>query len=112
MKAIRKIFLPFFLLTLFAMYQVSITTFTHVHYVNGVMVVHSHPSSKKEHAHTAEQLVSICHLGIINTLKAEIVYSIPVKCPLLYFLHNTSPVTCLQGVYLTHFNLRAPPAVI
>ena len=43
----RYIVAPLLLLALFLTYQVSITLFTHVHIVNGVMIVHSHPSSEK-----------------------------------------------------------------
>ena len=48
----RYIVAPLLLLALFLTYQVSITLFTHVHIVNGVMIVHSHPSSEKHHTHT------------------------------------------------------------
>ena len=44
-------------------YQVSITLFTHVHIVNGVMIVHSHPSSEKHHTHTTGQVILIAHLS-------------------------------------------------
>ena len=60
MGHIKKILLSFLLLTLFVTYQVSITMFTHVHYVNGVMIAHSHPY-KGTHSHTASNIIVIAH---------------------------------------------------
>lgn len=65
----RYIVAPLLLLALFLTYQVSITLFTHVHIVNGVMIVHSHPSSEKHHTHTTGQVISIAHLSTIQTLE-------------------------------------------
>lgn len=62
----RYIVAPLLLLALFLTYQVSITLFTHVHIVNGVMIVHSHPSSEKHHTHTTGQVISIAHLSTIR----------------------------------------------
>lgn len=50
------------LLVLFVAYQTSITAFTHVHYVNGVIITHSHPFHGK---HTHSKLgLSICKLTV------------------------------------------------
>ena len=65
----RYIVAPLLLLALFLTYQVSITLFTHVHIVNGVMIVHSHPSSEKHHTHTTGQVILIAHLSTIQTLE-------------------------------------------
>ena len=67
----RYIVAPLLLLALFLTYQVSITLFTHVHIVNGVMIVHSHPSSEKHHTHTTGQVILIAHLSTIQTLEAR-----------------------------------------
>jgi hypothetical protein len=82
----RYIIAPLLLLTLFLTYQVSITLFTHVHIVNGVMIVHSHPSSGKHHTHTTGQVISIAHLSTIHTLEAEVQAEMTVFRPLLYVL--------------------------
>ncbi len=82
----RYIVAPLLLLTLFLTYQVSITLFTHVHIVNGVMIVHSHPSSEKHHTHTTGQVISIADLSTIHTLEPEEQAEMTVFRPLLYVL--------------------------
>ena len=69
MGHIKKILLSFLLLTLFVTYQVSITMFTHVHYVNGVMIAHSHPY-KGTHSHTASNIIVIAHFLVHLTCHA------------------------------------------
>ena len=59
----RYIYLPLMLLTLFVTYQVSITMFAHIHYVNGVMIVHSHPSTDNEHTHTESQILTLSQVS-------------------------------------------------
>ena len=43
MRGIKRTICALCLLALFVAYQASITAFTHVHYVNGVLITHSHP---------------------------------------------------------------------
>lgn len=57
-EIIRKIIGALSLLVLFTMYQVCITAFTHVHYINGVLITHSHPF-QGTHSHTQSELVVI-----------------------------------------------------
>lgn len=72
---------PLFLLALFLTYQVSITMFTHVHIINGVMIVHSHPSSDDHHTHTAGQVITIAHIGSYQTPEPEAgVSNVTVEC--------------------------------
>ena len=87
MGHIKKILLSFLLLTLFVTYQVSITMFTHVHYVNGVMIAHSHPY-KGTHSHTA------------FTPERPILFTVEIP--------ESIPVTA--GTHLQVISLRAPPA--
>ena len=82
----RYIVAPLLLLALFLTYQVSITLFTHVHIVNGVMIVHSHPSSEKHHTHTTGQVISIAHLSTIQTLEPGGQTEMTVFRPVLYVL--------------------------
>ena len=63
MQKKKYIFIPLFLLTLFVAFQASITMFSHVHYVNGVMMVHSHPSTDNEHTHTEGQILTLAHVS-------------------------------------------------
>ena len=82
----RYIVAPLLLLALFLTYQVSITLFTHVHIVNGVMIVHSHPSSEKHHTHTTGQVILIAHLSTIQTLEPGGQTEMTVFRPVLYVL--------------------------
>lgn len=96
---------PLFLLALFLTYQVSITMFTHVHIINGVMIVHSHPSSDDHHTHTAGQVITIAHIGSYQTPEPEAgVSNVTVECPLLYVLGlntNTSALLRLTRIAFT-----------
>ena len=83
---LRYIVAPLLLLALFLTYQVSITLFTHVHIVNGVMIVHSHPSSEKHHTHTTGQVILIAHLSTIQTLEPGGQTEMTVFRPVLYVL--------------------------
>lgn len=106
----KKILLPLFLLTLFVTYQVSITVFTHVHYINGVMVVHSHPAKDKHHTHAPTQVILLSNLSTFHTPKAELGSSYClVERPLLYLLKDNYVVPCVKGIFLINLTLRAPP---
>lgn len=64
------------LLALFAGYLTSIMSFTHVHCVNGAMIVHSHPF-QGSHDHTASDTLTLHFLSTFDTLE-------PVGCELLH----------------------------
>ena len=96
----RYIVAPLLLLALFLTYQVSITLFTHVHIVNGVMIVHSHPSSEKHHTHTTGQVISIAHLSTIQTLEPGGQTEMTVFRPVLYVLeYKTNTFRALCAMY-------------
>ena len=60
-KLKKYIHLPgLFLLSLFMTYQACIIMFAHVHIVNGVMLVHSHPFSQ-QHNHSEGQTLVLHH---------------------------------------------------
>lgn len=106
----KHIVTPLLLLALFLTYQVSITMFTHVHIVNGVMIVHSHPSSSKHHTHTTGQVISIAHLTAINTLAAETSTTITVDRPMLYVLKCQTIIFRAPAPHTHCIHLRAPPS--
>ena len=83
MGHIKKILLSFLLLTLFVTYQVSITMFTHVHYVNGVMIAHSHPY-KGTHSHTASNIIVIAHFASFYSLEVDVHYDFTPERPILF----------------------------
>lgn len=48
-------------------YQASITAFTHVHYVNGVLITHSHPFHN-QHSHSTDSLIVI---GLLSHFSSD-----------------------------------------
>ena len=105
----RYIVAPLLLLALFLMYQVSITLFTHVHIVNGVMIVHSHPSSEKHHTHTTGQVILIAHLSTIQTLEPGGQTEMTVFRPVLYVLEYKTNTFRAKALCAQCIHLRAPP---
>ena len=59
------------LLALFVTYTTAYLTYRHVHVVDGVIVVHSHPFSEDadNHSHTTQQLTIIDQLGHLHYLQ-------------------------------------------
>ncbi len=104
---------PLFLLALFLTYQVSITMFTHVHIINGVMIVHSHPSSDDHHTHTAGQVITIAHIGSYQTPEPEAgVSNVTVECPLLYVLGLNTNTFRAVAPHTHCVHLRAPSCLL
>ena len=109
MQKSRYIFIPLMLLTLFLAYQASITMFAHVHYVNGVMLVHSHPSADSQHTHTESQILTLAQVSHWSGLEAvsatvsEVVFSVS---PIRSCARPDVSLRCCQTQVIT---LRAPP---
>lgn len=105
----KHIFIPLFLVALFVTYQVGITMFAHVHYVNGVMIVHSHPSTDNEHTHSEGQILTLAHVagwsGLEPVFTALSEVSLSVFDRLEYEWKSYIP----QGLYSSCISLRAPP---
>ena len=100
MKQKKKIIGALSLLVLFIMYQASITAFTHVHYVNGVMITHSHPFHGT-HSHSQTSLLVIGHLSVFHSSGVD-VYEVqhPMR-PLLSML-RAKPATPTEGGSYTY----------
>lgn len=82
--------------------------FTHVHYVNGVMIAHSHPN-KGKHSHTQTEVVVIGRLSTVHLLEADThVYIEPLR-PLLCSLEIPATVSDFVRTHLRVLSLRAPP---
>ena len=105
----RRIITSLLLLTLFVAYQVNITMFAHVHYVNGVMLVHSHPSADSQHTHTEGQILTLAqvsHWVGSEPVGIELADLIPtVSCTLLC----NAETSFTQDKYAHCISLRAPP---
>ena len=99
------------LLVLFILYQTSITAFTHVHYVNGVLITHSHPFHST-HSHSQTSLLVIGQLPILDSSEVN-VYEIqhPMRA-LLAVLHVEPETPTVKGEVIRVLSLRAPPALV
>ena len=104
-----KACIPLLLLSLYLSYQAGVTLFTHVHYVNGVAIVHSHPSKEKKHSHTSKQYLLIQQWSHIQVTEASA--PIQLEEPELHFiiLEEKTDTTSKQNVSQPHCLLRAPP---
>lgn len=98
----------FCLATLFASYYAATALFAHVHVVNGVMLVHSHPFTKS-HSHNDGQTLALHFLSSFHSLEAG---QTDLELPNLYVLYSLvekleiSPVV---SSYAAGIYFRAPP---
>lgn len=109
MKKTKKVILALSLLVLFVAYQASITAFTHVHYVNGVLITHSHPFHGK-HSHTGTALVVIDRLSTFYSPEVEVYEDQHPMRVLLAVVEADSTISTLKGDVVRNLSLRAPPA--
>lgn len=97
------------LLTLFVVFKTSVTMFTHIHIVDGVIIVHSHPYADEHHTHSVEQIISIAQVASTQVLEPHAECNITVDC---HVLHGESTVFVLSSAQTTDVcrpSLRAPP---
>ncbi len=73
------------------------------------MIVHSHPSSQKNHKHTTAQVITIAQLHIVNAVEPTVTAYQPVIPNIISEFEYRCPVIYIQSFYKLHFNLRAPP---
>lgn len=81
------------LLALFVAYQASVTAFTHVHYVNGVLITHSHPFHN-QHSHSATSLIVIGLLSHFSSDKPDCCEMLHPMRALLRVLENATDDAC------------------
>ena len=105
----RYIYIPLMLLILFVTYQVSITMFAHMHYVNGVMIVHSHPSTDNEHTHTEGQILTLAQMSEWVGTEPFFVTLSEVSLSVFDTLECEREAKTLLDFYLHSISLRAPP---
>lgn len=109
MKKLRKVIGALSLLVLFAMYQTSVTAFTHVHYVNGVLITHSHPFHGK-HTHTKSELIVIGRLSTFQSPEVDVYEDMHPMRVLLAVMGEVPVTSALKGEVTNILSLRAPPA--
>lgn len=107
MKQQRKIIGALCFLVLFIIYQTSITAFTHVHYINGVLITHSHPFHGT-HSHSKTSLVVIGQLPAFCSPEVN-VYDLHPMRALLAVLKAESATPTVKGDIVRVLSLRAPP---
>lgn len=108
----RYIFIPLMLLTLFLAYQASITMFAHVHYVNGVMIVHSHPSTDSEHTHTQSQILTLAQVSEWAGTEPVFVTLAEVSLAVFDTLECERASRTLLDIHSHCISLRAPPSQV
>ena len=98
------------MLVLFLAFRVGTTAFSHVHVIDGVMVVHSHPHPLSSgHTHASGQLLTIAMLSNIVAEPATDIEPVTVVRPLLH-LHLCPPQPMETPVAASPvISLRAPP---
>ena len=105
----KRLLIPLFLLTLFVSYQVSITMFAHMHYINGVMIVHSHPSTDNLHTHSEGQILTLAQMSEWASVEPDFVTLGEVNLSVFYTLECNRLACYVQDQYAGCIALRAPP---
>ena len=105
----KRLLIPLFLLTLFVSYQVSITMFAHMHYINGVMIVHSHPSTDNQHTHSEGQILTLAQMSEWASVEPDFVTLGEVNLSVFYTLECNRLACYVQDHYACCIALRAPP---
>ncbi len=96
-------------LNVFVVYYAIISAYAHVHVVNGVMVVHSHPFSD-QHSHTAGQTLVLHFLTDFHSLEASEPLIVDTPFQPVFFIDYAEHVpTCLLPEFDSGIGLRAPP---
>lgn len=115
MKARLQTYLRWILPVIFILYLGEIVSFTHVHIVNGVTIVHSHPFQDQDgqHKHSLQELQLFHSLStIIVEDGAVAVLSLFDFIPSFLQEIETQVSDFLRKICFISYHLRAPPALI
>lgn len=105
-----RIITAFVLCLIFIAYQAGINMFSHVHYVNGVMLVHSHPSKDKQHTHSKTSIVTlalIAEFSGVEPSECHLPQAVPV---LVEAIFSSVAAGRPAGGFSQHIFLRGPPS--
>ncbi len=108
MRGIKRTICALCLLALFVAYQASITAFTHVHYVNGVLITHSHPFHN-QHSHSTDSLIVI---GLLSHFSSDTPDCCELQHPmrsLLQVMESETDTPVIKGKACRMPSLRASP---
>ena len=98
------------LAVLFTGYYAGNTLCEHVHYVDNVMVVHSHPFGGSGHTHTSAgmQALTLFNANLIYTLTEAAAVAVATTVAMVLTVAATVAVTTR---YKGSVSLRAPPVI-
>ncbi len=105
----KRYIFTYMLLTLMLAYQASITLFAHVHDVDGVMTVHSHPFADSEHTHTESQILAIAQVSRWTTTEPTFVTLTDVLFPVFNTPECEYKFYAFGNIDSHCIPLRAPP---
>lgn len=115
MKARFQTYLRWILPVIFILYLGEIISFTHVHIVNGVTIVHSHPSQDKDgqHKHSLQELQLFHSLSTIVVEDGAVsILSLFDFIPSFFQEIETQASGLLGKICFIPYHLRAPPVVV
>lgn len=98
-------------LMLFLTYQTVVIAFAHVHVVNGVMLVHSHPF-KSQHDHSDGQTLVLHSMSTFHSLEAAPGFMLPAPVFFLIALLLIAPSQRVVSTYHEGIFLRGPPHLL
>lgn len=107
MRGIKRTICALCLLALFVAYQASITAFTHVHYVNGVLITHSHPFHN-QHSHSTDSLIVI---GLLSHFSSDTPDCCELQHPmrsLLQVMESETDTPVIKGSVSDALSPRSP----
>lgn len=109
MAQVRKSLFSFSLIILFTLYVVNLTVFTHIHYVNGEVIAHSHPFSG-QHTHSCSECSWLSGFSTLFSFD-PVVTDIQIELHYTLYRYNKNNITSLiKAELLGTPDLRGPPS--
>lgn len=112
-QPVRNKILSYFLLVLATGYIGCVVFFTHIHIIDGVVIVHAHKTSDSngdQHQHTSNELVLFHALSHYVASGSDIPQNYTFKERFCAFLvWNMNVDLSFPSHYYSHCQLRAPP---
>lgn len=109
---LRHTLLSWFLLILMSGYVGSVIAFTHIHTIDGVRIVHSHPFKDAHHEHTPQQTVlfhELSHLDVVIPPFPDFEFQLCLSGSYDYGFGRLPYISAFSG---SESSLRAPPVFL